>query len=252
MLVERRTGGETSRVALVVVVLLAALLVGRLAGGSLDRLGALPLRSRRLVLLALLAQLLGVVGGGPAYPVGLAVSAALVVVFLARNRGVRGTGLIALGLLANALVVGANGAMPVSVDAAGRAGVSTQQLLTGRDARHEPADAQTRLRWLGDVVPVALPLRPEVVSPGDVLVAAGAAQLVVAGMLRPRRPVSRGSVPGPATRYLGNAEGRPRRALPPLLDAVSATPTSRLPTAARPWAWRRARAPVAPPLRDSC
>ena len=41
---------------------------------------------------------------------------------------------------------------------------------------------------LGDVVPVLLPLRPEVVSPGDVLVASGLAQLVVVGMRAGRTP----------------------------------------------------------------
>ena len=51
------------------------------------------------------------------------------------------------------------------------------------DARHEIAGIGTRLRWLGDIVPVPLPVRPEVVSPGDVLVAAGLAELVVLGML---------------------------------------------------------------------
>jgi hypothetical protein len=176
-------------VSLVAVVLLCALVAGAAAGGSLDRLGALPLRRRRLVVLALLTQLAGVLVGGPAHPLGLAVSAGLVVAFLAANRGIRGTGLIALGLLANALVVGANGAMPVSLEAAARAGVDIGDLVSGADPRHEPADDTTRLSWLGDVVPVPLPWRPEVVSPGDVLVAAGAGQLVVAGMLRPRRRV---------------------------------------------------------------
>jgi hypothetical protein len=49
-----------------------------------------------------------------------------------------------------------------------------------------PAGPATRLPWLGYFVPVPLPLLPQVVSPGDVLVAAGAAQLVVTGMLRRR------------------------------------------------------------------
>jgi hypothetical protein len=97
---------------------------------------------------------------------------------------VRGTGLVAVGLLANALVVGLNGAMPVSDAALGRAGVSTQDIVSGEDPRHELAGQGTRLRSVGDVIPVALPLRPEVVSPGDVLVAAGLAQLVVVGMRR--------------------------------------------------------------------
>jgi hypothetical protein len=172
-------------VSLVVVVLLAALLVGWAAGGAVGRLGGLSLHAPQLVLAALLAQVVGAVVGGPVHPVGLVVSALLVLAFLARNRRLRGTGLLATGLLLNALVVGANGAMPVSADAAARAGLALDDLVA--DARHEPAGDGTRLRLLGDVVPVPLPLRPEVVSPGDVLVAAGLGQLVVAGMLTRRR-----------------------------------------------------------------
>lgn len=174
---------------LVVVVLAAAVVVGLAAGGSLEQLGAMTLQARFLVPLALLAQVAGVLLGGPAYPVALVVSAGCVGVFLVRNRGVRGTGLVALGLLANAVVVGTNGAMPVSVHAAGRAGVSTQPILTGEDPRHELADGRTRLSWLSDVLPVRTPVRPEVVSVGDVLIAAGLAQLVLLGLL--------GRQPGP-------------------------------------------------------
>jgi hypothetical protein len=175
-------------VVLAGVALLVAMALGWLSGGSLERLGRLPLRSRRLVWGALAAQLVGTVVGGPFYPIGLVVSAGLVGWFLSRNRGVRGTGLVALGLLSNALVVGLNGAMPVSVDAAGRAGTTTQNILTGQDQRHELADRHSRLRFLGDVLPVPAPWRPEVVSPGDVLVAAGLAQLVLLGMRAGRRP----------------------------------------------------------------
>jgi len=203
-------------VSLVLVVLAVALALGWARGGSLDQLGTLPLRSRRLVVGSLFAQLLGTVVGGPFYPLGLAVSAGLVVWFLARNRGIRGTGLVALGLLGNALVVGANGAMPVSLDASARSGVGIQDLLTGADARHEPAGQGTRLRWLSDVVPVPLPLRPEVVSPGDVLVAAGLGQLVALGM-----------VGAGATAAVLQRQGRPRRALPALPPGRAAPPTER-------------------------
>lgn len=188
--------------SLVLVVLTAGVLLGWLSGGNLDRLGGLAMRRRRLVVAALLAQLTGTVVGGPVFAVGLALSAVLVAAFLASNRGLPGAGLIALGLLANALVVGVNGAMPVSPAASARAGTTAPAAQF--DQRHEPADGTTRLAWLGDVVPVPLPLRPEVVSPGDVLVAAGLAQLVVVGMLthRSRVPVDR--------------QGRQRRALPPV------------------------------------
>lgn len=169
---------------LALVTLLLAVLIGAVSGGTLQRLGTLPLQRRWSVAGAVLAQLLGSVVGGPAYAVGLVVSALLIGRFLLANRGLRGTGLLALGLLANALVVGANGAMPVSLHAADRAGTTTQDILTGADPRHEIAGAQTRLPWLGDVLPAPFPVRPEVVSPGDVLVAAGLAQLVVVGMRR--------------------------------------------------------------------
>jgi hypothetical protein len=175
-------------VVLAGVALLAAVVIGWLTGGSLERLGGLPLTSRRLVYGAFAAQVIGTIVGGPLYPLGLVVSAGLVVWFLARNRGVRGTGLIATGLLCNAVVVGLNGAMPVSVEAAGRAGTTTQHILIGDDPRHEIADRHTRLRFLGDVVPVRAPWRPEVVSPGDILVAAGIAQLVLIGMRTGRGP----------------------------------------------------------------
>jgi hypothetical protein len=164
-------------VSLVLVVLLCALALGWLIGGGLDRLGALHLAHRWLVLAAFAALL-----GGTAHALGLLLSAGFAFAFLERNRGVRGTGLIALGLLANAVVVAVNGAMPVSLHAADRAGADVTDVLDGSDPRHELAGSGTRLSWLGDVVPVRLPRHPEVVSPGDVLLAAGIAQLVVIGM----------------------------------------------------------------------
>jgi hypothetical protein len=181
-------------VLFVVIVLLAALAIGAARGGTLDRLGRLPLRRPLLVVAALACQLAGTVVGSATYPLGLALSAALIAWFLALNRSVVGLGMVGAGLVLNALVVGLNGAMPVSVDASGRAGISTQDILSGADARHELADGSTHLRVLGDVIPVVLPVRPEVVSPGDVLIAAGLAQLVVVAMgsgSRGRRPADR-------------------------------------------------------------
>lgn len=169
-----------------VVVLGCAVVIGYAAGGRLGRLADLDLTRGSLVVGALVVQAGGGLVGGAAYPLGLAVSVLLVAVFLGRNRGVRGTGLVALGLLSNALVVGVNGAMPVSEAASGRAGISTQDILSGADPRHELAGRGTHLRWLGDVVPVLLPVHPEVVSVGDVLVAAGLAQLLVVGMTQGR------------------------------------------------------------------
>lgn len=186
------------------LVLVLALVVGWALGGSLDALGRLPLRGLALVALALAAQVAGAVLGGAAYLVGLVAGAVLALAFLVRNRGARGTGLVGLGLAANALVVGLNGAMPVSVGASDRAGVTTLAIAVGDDPRHALLGPGTRLALLGDVVPVPLPRAPQVVSPGDVLVAAGLGQLVVLGMRRGR--------PLPWRR------DRPRPARPPLED----------------------------------
>ena len=179
---------------LAVVVLLAAVALGWLLGGSLSQLGDLSLRSGRLVLTAMVLQVLGGLIGGPFYAAGLIASTVLVAAFLLRNRGVQGTGLIALGLLANSLVVSLNGAMPVAGSAAGRAGVSTHDLLTRADPRHELSHDRTRLAALSDIVPLPWPVLPEVVSPGDIAIAAGLGELIVLGMLgaTARRPARSG------------------------------------------------------------
>lgn len=167
----------------VVVALSVALVLGWLTGGSLDRLGSLPVRGLWLPVAAVGLQVLGALSGSSVgYAAGLASSVLLVGVFLARNRTLTGVGLVTLGLLSNAAVVLANGAMPVSLTAAARAGLSTGVLLD--DGRHELLSSRSHLAPLADRVPVLLPLRPEVVSIGDVLIAAGLAQLVVVGMRR--------------------------------------------------------------------
>lgn len=65
--------------------------------------------------------------------------------------------------------------MPVSASASAGAGVD---LASVTDAMHHAATATTTPRGLGDVRPVPLPVRAEVISQGDLLVAAGLTQLV--------------------------------------------------------------------------
>jgi hypothetical protein len=175
---------------LAVVMLLLALAASALLGGSWDRLARIRLRWRRLVVAAVAAQVggsavgvLGLADSRRSYVVGLAVSAACALAFCARNLRVAGVTLITGGLVANALVVAMNGAMPVSIVGALRAGVPIRAIALGTDPRHDIAGIGTRWRWLGDVIPAPLPLRPEVVSPGDVLIAAGLVELVVVGMM---------------------------------------------------------------------
>jgi hypothetical protein len=183
-------------VGLALVVLVGAAALALLAGGSFAALSDLPIRAGRLVVIAVVAQLVGTglarATGLPGfYPVGLALSALAALAFCVRNIRLAGVPLIALGLLLNALVVVVNGTMPVSIDAATRAGVPLREIVNGDDPRHSIAGTDTTWRSLGDVIAVPLPLRPEVVSPGDLLIAAGLAELVLIGM-RPRRRLSEG------------------------------------------------------------
>lgn len=177
----------------IILVLLGAVTIGLIRGGSFDRLSQLPMRHGWLVVAAAVLTALGANGGRLGLPgqvtyVGCtAIAATFVVLFVASNRSLVGVPLVALGFALNAAVILANGAMPVSRQAADYAGVSIDRLLAGDDARHELMTDGTRLRLLADVIAVPLPgplsTGSNVVSAGDVVLAAGIGQLVADGML---------------------------------------------------------------------
>jgi hypothetical protein len=178
-------------VVLALVVLLGAAALAIALGGSWASLTGLRVRGGRLVAVAVAAQLLGsgltqVTNVTGFYSAGLALSAVAALAFCLRNLSLAGVPLVTLGLLVNAVVVLLNGAMPVSIVAAARANVGIVDIAAGNDARHDIAGRGTTLRSIGDDIPVPLPWRPEVVSPGDVLIAAGLGELVLLGM-GPRR-----------------------------------------------------------------
>ncbi|HEU0129537.1 MAG TPA: DUF5317 domain-containing protein [Mycobacteriales bacterium] len=183
----------------ILLVIVVACLVGVARGGTMHNLSQLHLAAWPLVFVAVAAQALGAFAatiGLPfasvLYVLGMISGAVLVTVFVARNRGLPGMPLVALGFLLNALVVTANGAMPVAQEAADRVGISTVGLYRHADAKHELVDGDTLLPALADVIPVPLPgplsRGSNVVSAGDVVLAAGIGVLVVNAMLRVRRP----------------------------------------------------------------
>lgn len=173
--------------ALVTVVLVLAALLGAAAGGRAAALSRVPLTGWRLLAGATVCQLGGSViartaGWSAAYEAGSVTAVLLLTGFLVSNTRLPGVPLIAAGLLLNLVAVLANGAMPVSRWAAGRAGVDLTGIAAGLDARHVVATSATSLRPLTDVVPAPMPWFPEVVSPGDVLVAAGLGLLLVTAL----------------------------------------------------------------------
>ncbi len=178
---------HTSAVGIIVVCAVMALAAALLAGGHLTAIDSVPFRIAILLGAALFCQIAGVLLGyvglpaGPTYAVACLVSAVLLGIVIRIDGGVPGAELLAAGLLLNALVMALYGNMPVSRYAVERAGAPAS-VATAQ--RHEPATSATRLRLFAEVIPVPLPLRPEVASVGDLLIAAGLAHLVF-GALRP-------------------------------------------------------------------
>ena len=165
--------------------LAAGVAIGYAQGGSLAGLTRLPRRRNRLLLTALSLSVLGVLCGWlwePLLGVLSALSWLTVAFYAWVNRAVPGAALVAIGVAANGLVLLLNGAVPVSADAAARAGADPIAVVG--PAGREPMGPDTRLPWLAKTVPVAFPPRPEVVSPGDAAVAAGLAVVAGVGMAR--------------------------------------------------------------------
>ncbi|WP_166349628.1 DUF5317 family protein [Phytoactinopolyspora limicola] len=194
----------------------AGLAVGYAKHGRLRRLATPPPVRNRLLLTALGLYILGVFASW-AWESALGVLSALswlVVAFYAWiNRWMPGARLIAFGLAANALVLLFNGSIPVSPNAASRAGAEPSAVTSAEHT--EPVDESTRLSILTKNIPVAFPPRPEVVSPGDIAVAAGLAVVVATGMTghRPTSPTP----PAPRRRnpYAAQLDERPEGEHPP-------------------------------------
>jgi hypothetical protein len=85
---------------------------------------------------------------------------------------------ILAGVLSNGVAVLANGRMPYSRAAAEIVGAS------GTTPKNEPMSADSRLTFLGDVIPV--PGLDKIVSVGDVLIVVGTVALLVLAMRHPR------------------------------------------------------------------
>lgn len=160
----------------VLLVLAIAVIASLLRGGRFHRLAKAPLEHVWLLFLGVGLQVAADVlvtaevlepTGSLSY--GLLLASQLVVVaWVIGNWQLPGLVLVALGLLLNAIVMAANGAMPVDPDAIAALGRDSSELVRGK---HIVMDDDTRLPWLADIWPVP-PLR-SIISVGDVVLAAG-------------------------------------------------------------------------------
>jgi hypothetical protein len=167
---------------LVLLILFGSIAIGRLAGGRLRNLAAVNLRRTWLAFAAAGAQvvLTGVtLLGGPGDVLGrplLTVSHLCLLGFILANRTTRGMRLVLIGFVLNAVVIVANGAMPVDPAALVALG-GTAAIDPGK---HQLLDDATLLPWLADII--AVPLLRSVISVGDIILALGVGILVVAQM----------------------------------------------------------------------
>lgn len=172
--------------ALVLLVAVLATGVGLARGGHPRGLALLQLRLPVLLVLAAAVQIIGVTlaeAGAPLRWAVLAGTTLLTGAFVLANLALPGVALIGSGLALNTLVIALNGGMPVQPRSAEHAGVDWAQAVG--DPLHV-SGLGARLGWLGDVVPVLNPLHREVVSVGDLLVAAGVGLLVMTGLTQKR------------------------------------------------------------------
>jgi hypothetical protein len=157
-------------------VLVLAVGVAYLRGGRLHRIAEAPLRWSWLLALGVGLQVVVDVAAargvfGDASTAGwlvLLASQLLVLAWVLANAQLPGTILIGIGLLMNAVVIAANGAMPVSPGALGAIGAEATVTPTGK---HTLLTDETRLPWLADILPLP-PLR-SIISVGDIVLAAG-------------------------------------------------------------------------------
>lgn len=142
-------------------------------------------RSQPAIFAAALAQAAGIWLPGPLDRAAILTSYALLGWVLVQNRESLPARVILVGVALNGLVIAANGGrMPVDMDLAAWVGSDTTKLLGGGFFKHVAMTDGTRLRFLGDVIPLAWPLR-RAISVGDIFTGAGIFLLVQDLMGRP-------------------------------------------------------------------
>ncbi len=168
--------------------LVAGTVIGLASGGRLRFLPRHRLRAWWLVIagfgLQLATDRFSIGFLGTALPVA---GATALLAFAALNPNLVGIGVVAVGVAANALVIGLNGGMPVRSGAVVAAHVATraQEPVLNYGSRHHREVPRDRLRPLADTIPV--PLFKEVLSVGDLILAVG----VTATIARLFHPVAR-------------------------------------------------------------
>ena len=222
--------------SILLLVMASGLAIGQLRGGDLDGLRAAHMKALLLVVVVVILQgLLGLHGlrvDGALRTIGsvlLVASLVLGLIVAWANRRLPGMLLIGLGLLANVLVVGVNGGMPVSKATLERAGLfATSPDLREFGPKYVLERPGTPLGVLGATL--AIPPGRTMVSVGDVTQYAGLVLLLqglmVAGHRRRLRTLPARKIAGVGRNAPASRNGS---AAAPVNDQPSAETTLRVP-----------------------
>ena len=163
------------------------LIIGFLRGGSLERLSKIPIKFPILFLLSFgLQAILAIAGNWVVIPhvYGLAIVLISYLILLSAaflNREDFFMQIILVGIVLNFLVISLNGGMPVSMRSAELVGISQKSYtsILKDDIKRVPVDENTRLGFLGDIIPVPPPYPlPAIYSIGDFFMAVGLAMFL--------------------------------------------------------------------------
>ncbi len=155
------------------IAIIIGLGIGFARGGSFGPWPAQPIRLLPVLAAGLVFQAGAEFIDVPARPAVAAVGWLLLAVAMAANLHLGGAGVMALGMVANAVPILLNGAVPVSPDALVTSGRLTEAELANAtvNAPWELETSETTLGILGDTIP--LRITADIVSFGDLLIAAG-------------------------------------------------------------------------------
>src|SRR5262245_48048301 len=169
-----------------IVAIAVGLVIGRVLGGRVHFIADKHVRWPLLLFLGLALQVIVELDGVPIPFALLILSYVYLIIFCLANLRLVGMGLICIGIALNALAIALNHGMPVREEAIRAAGFSGQQReLTIHEVKHRLETPDTKLAFLGDIIPV----RPmhTVVSFGDLILSVGIADLIANLMRAPRR-----------------------------------------------------------------
>jgi hypothetical protein len=189
---------------LLVLALVGGLAVGLARGGSLEALGRIRVVRPGLFAAAALAVIAARFVPGLQVP-GWIAATMLLALFAAANSRLPGLSLVLAGMALNAVVVTANGAMPVSQHQAELLGFDADDIASSRVL--EPTGPDTVLTPAADVIPFPFPGAPSLISVGDVLVCSGAGLFGAVGPVRARRNLEAARRGGGPRRAGGSGRG---------------------------------------------